>query len=356
MTPPQRQQPQLGHGEPGHPGGDREQGEPWERDRPLLPGRLDAEPHQRRDDPAEGRRVGEQEDHADHRRAQQRPDDSTQHADQHPGRAVCGPARHREIDAGAQHRGPQRQERAGHSDPHEPQDVEDLVSQQQPALPGLPGLEGEQRPEHGTERQQGCGGDVGLHGEDESRCERGLDLQTQRDRVPDERGGDHQRAQQHQPWPGGEHAGDGHHDARGQQADSRDLSGAGLVPETGLQQSLGEVLTPHHDRGGDQTEGHHVHHEPARLGDPGVDEDHHDQREHPPGDWSGGPAMPGPTARGGALRTCGGGGGGGELRHFSRLRPGTVPWRGGGPWTPSGWCAPPGPPSVLGRVLLRLRL
>ena len=153
------------------------------------------------------------------------------------------------LHLGAQHGWPQGDEGADDGQTDESEQVEGLVGDEQTGSPRLYRGEGHDRTEGRSQGQQAGGRAVEPHRGVETAGEGVANLMAQVKGVPGEHRADDHRSYDRHPRPVRHHADTGDDDACRQQTDAQDLTTAISLGEVVVQDRLGEVLAPHHDRG-----------------------------------------------------------------------------------------------------------
>ena len=176
------------------------------------------------------------------------------------------------VHAGAQHRRPQGDQRAGDGEPDPAEHHHHRVRDEHRAVPLVvqaarqPGAEG--RADRDARRR----GEVVANGDPEPPRQRAPQPAPQLDAVPQHRARHRRRARHGERPEAGGHPDQHRGDPRDEQCDAAVLLGAVVDLGRGLQQGLGEVGAPHHRGVGERAEQHQVHEEPARAGHPAVHE------------------------------------------------------------------------------------
>ena len=272
--------------------------------------------------PQESDRIPDQRGDRQPAQVGQRPGDQQRQRQHQPRQRLGGAGLGARPDLGAQHRRPQGQQGAGDGEPDPAEHIDHRVRQQDPPVRRVVQADRQRRAEGGADRQGDGGGQVVADGDPEAARQRAAQAPPQLDAVPEHRGRDHGGADDGQPPGRGRDADQRQRGADEEQDQPPRLDAPVVQPGTGLEQRLGEVGAPHHDRVGQRAEQHQVDHQPAGLGDVLVgDRDDHSQ-DHPqhPGPVAQGPvaARAAPARGRAASRGSGGGrGGAGGVRHPS---------------------------------------
>ncbi len=217
------------------------------------------------------------------------------------------------VHRGAQHRRPQRDDGRDDRDPQPAEDVDEGVRDDEARVHLVVRPAGEQGAQERADRQAGRGDEVRAHGDPEAARQCVAQPSPQGDRVPGHRRDDEGGADDRRGPQGARHA-DEHEDGPGvQQEQPPPLRRPGVEIGRGLEQGRREVGAPHHDRVAHRAERDHVHHEPRRPRDEGVDERRRRGEDEPD--------EPGPVAQA-PRATCRAAGGARRRRGAGRRAPG----------------------------------
>ena len=230
---------------------------------------------------------------------------------------------------GAQHGRPEGHQRANHRDANESEHVHGLVGEQKLRVQGaVQARVGHHRAEQGAQGQQQSRNDVETNCHAKAGGQGAAYLTHQVDAVPghhrtDDEGTNHRAGVQARHAQLANHAYHEKHDARVQGEDAAHLDLALLVGNLDLHERFGEVLRPNQNRVRNQAEGHHVHHQPAAIGDDAMQQKRGDEGKHPVGDGLGGATMPRAAAGCAARNLFGGEGSAGNAgRAHADAQPG----------------------------------